>query len=55
MNTQYRSITLALKDFFGYLPGQSLQEFGAEIKALTTADKEWFVGEFVKLGISFTG
>lgn len=29
-----------LKEFFGFLPGQSLQQFGAELKALSDPEKQ---------------
>lgn len=34
-----RSFTAACKEFFGYKPGQTLTEFGQELKALTHQDK----------------
>ena len=44
------SFTAACKDFFGYQTGQTLGEFMAEVKELTTADREYFKKEFVKVG-----
>lgn len=40
----------ACKDFFGYKPGQTLQEFSAEIKALTPKDREDLIKEFKTVG-----
>jgi hypothetical protein len=37
------SYVKAMKDFFGFKPGQSLMEFAAELKALTPADKLEFI------------
>jgi hypothetical protein len=44
------SLTAALKDYFGYKPGQTLGEFMAECKALTDSDKAWLKKEFAKVG-----
>lgn len=44
------SLTAALKDYFGYKPGQSLGDFMAEVKALTVEDKAYFIREFAKVG-----
>ena len=44
------SLTAALKDYFGYKPGETLGDFMTEIKALTPEDKEYFKREFVKVG-----
>jgi hypothetical protein len=49
--TMIRStLTKALKDYFGYKPGQNLTDFMAEIKALTPEDKAYFRREFLKVG-----
>lgn len=45
------TFTKAVHEFFGKLPGQSLGEFQAEIKALTAEDRAYFVREFAKVGI----
>ncbi len=34
-----RPFTACMKEFFGYLPGQSLTEFGQELKKLSYEDK----------------
>lgn len=44
------TLTKALKDYFGYKPGQNLTEFMQEIKALTPDDRAYFKREFVKVG-----
>jgi hypothetical protein len=44
------SFTAALKDYFGYKPGQTLTDFMKECKELTPADREYFKKEFVKVG-----
>lgn len=44
------TLTKALKDYFGYRPGQNLTDFMAEIKALTPEDKSYFKREFLKVG-----
>lgn len=38
--TTTMSFTKAAKEFFGLLPGQKLQDFAAELKALPLADRE---------------
>lgn len=35
-------LTVALRDFFGLKPGQTLGEFAAEIRQLTADDKAFF-------------
>jgi len=42
--------TKAMSDFFGRKPGQSVGEFGAELKTLDQNDREYFVREFKKIG-----
>lgn len=48
---QEQSLTGRLSTFFGRLPGQSVSGFAQEIKALTPADRAWFVAEFNKAGM----
>lgn len=48
------TLTAALKDYFGYKPGQTLGEFMGEVKALTTDDREYFKREFVKVGYAIS-
>lgn len=42
--TQIKPIAFlaAMKEFFGYKPGQTLSGFKAELEALTDADREYF-------------
>ncbi len=40
----------ALKEYFGFKPGQNLTDFMAEIKALTPEDRAYFKREFAKVG-----
>lgn len=51
MKPAYPGLTPALLDFFGRQPGQTLQGFAAETKALTDADKAWFVEAFQAEGV----
>jgi len=44
------SLIAALKDYFGFKPGQTMTEFMAEIRELTQEDRDWFKREFVKVG-----
>jgi len=41
----------AMKDFFGLLPGQSVTQFGAELKALSDAEKHEFAEGLRAIGI----
>jgi hypothetical protein len=41
----------AMKDYFGLLPGQTVVQFGAELKALTVADKLEFANGLRSIGI----
>lgn len=45
------TFTKALKEYFGFKPGQNLTEFMGELKALTQDDREYFKREFLKVGI----
>jgi hypothetical protein len=44
------SLTTAMLDYFGKLPGQSTSQFAEELKALTDADKAYFRGALIALG-----
>jgi hypothetical protein len=39
MSQSKKAFTAACKEFFGFKPGQTLREFGEELKALTFNDK----------------
>jgi hypothetical protein len=41
----------AMKDYFGLLPGQTVMQFGAELKALTHDDKLDFARGLHAIGI----
>lgn len=49
--TKNRSFTSALKDFFGFRPGQNLKDFRDELSALTDADKLELHEGLAKVGI----
>lgn len=49
-----KTFVTALKDFFGYKPGQTAMEFVAEVKALSPDDRAYFKAEFAKIGIEIT-
>lgn len=49
------TFTKAIHEYFGKLPGQSLMELQAEVKALTPDDREYFKREFAKVGIEVIG
>jgi hypothetical protein len=42
----------AMKDFFGLRPGQTIMQFGAELRALTHQDKLDFAKELRSIGIN---
>lgn len=48
------SFIRACKEYFGFKPGQNLTGFMDEIKELTTADRDYFKREFVKVGYEIT-
>ena len=45
------SFVKAMKDYFGLLPGQTVLQFGAELKALSYMDKCEFANGLRALGI----
>ena len=48
------SFLMACKDFFGLKDGQTLTEFGQEVKKLTDADRNDLISEFAKVGYEIT-
>jgi hypothetical protein len=46
-----RTFTAAAKEYFGYKPGQTLTEFGQELKALSYEEKMDLAKEMRKIGI----
>ena len=48
---QKKSFTVAMKDFFGYKPGEGLAQFQAELKALTPDDRQYFYEGLKKVGV----
>lgn len=49
-----QTFATAMRKFFGSLPGQSLQDFMAELKKLDDNDRNYFRAEFLKIGIKIT-
>ena len=45
-----RSFTGQVRAYFGMKPGQTLSEFGREIKELSDADRKWFTEQFNAIG-----
>jgi hypothetical protein len=39
-----------MKDYFGFLPGQNMTAFFAELKALSAEDREWFKANLLSVG-----
>lgn len=48
--SQGRSFVAACKEFFGFKPGQTLKEFGEELKGLTHDDKMEIAAGLRELG-----
>lgn len=46
-----QSFTVAMKTYFGFLPGQQLTSFGKELQALSNADRTWFFEQLKANGI----
>lgn len=47
-----RSFTAAMKDAFGFAPGQGLKDFGQELKSLSPEDRAFFSAELTKAGFT---
>jgi hypothetical protein len=54
MDLKNMTFVMACNSFFGRKQGQSLQEFNAELKALTPKDREDMVVLFREVGIDAT-
>ena len=48
------TFVVACKQFFGLLPGQTLQQFAAELRQLTPGDKAELITLFAGIGIDAT-
>jgi hypothetical protein len=44
------SFVEAMKDYFGFLPGQNMTQFFAELKVLTPVERDWFKQNLVTVG-----
>lgn len=49
--TSGKSFMGEMKRYFGCLPGQTIQGFAAEMKALSYEEKLWFHAELIGQGI----
>jgi hypothetical protein len=49
----YNGLLSAIKDYFGFLEGQTLAQFSQECAALSSTDKVWFKAELAKAGYKF--
>lgn len=54
MDLKKMSFVMACNSHFGRKPGQTLQEFNQELKALTPKDREDLTAMFRELGIDAT-
>jgi len=48
-NKEYTSSAMAIRDFFGMKPGETISEFMEELKALTREDREELTRLLIKL------
>lgn len=44
------SFVEAMKDYFGFLPGQNMSQFFAELKVLTPDERQWFKDNLATVG-----
>lgn len=44
------AFSAAMKDYFGFLPGQTLSGFMQELKALNDSDRAWFKANLPSVG-----
>lgn len=51
---QPKTFMVAMREFFGLLPGQTSMEFGKEIVRLSKDDRAYFTAELAKVGINVT-
>jgi hypothetical protein len=54
MEGKKQTFVMACNSFFGRKPNQTLQEFNAELKALTPADRADFTKWFREVGIEIS-
>jgi hypothetical protein len=54
MDLKYTTFIMACREFFGNKPGQTLQEFAAEVRALTPEDRAEFIAMFRTVGYDAT-
>ncbi len=54
MDLKSMTFVMACNNFFGRKQGQSLQEFNAELKALTEKDRKDMIQMFMAVGIDAT-
>ncbi len=52
--SQPKSFVAAMKDYFGFQPGQTFGGFIAEVRALNDADKAYFTAELTRVGYTVT-
>lgn len=45
-----KTLVMACREFFGYLPGQTLKEFGDELKQLSQDERDEFGEMFENVG-----
>lgn len=53
-NLKHCTFIMACREFFGHKPGQTLQEFAAEVRALTAEDRQAFIAMFRTVGYDAT-
>ena len=45
-----KSFTAAMRDYFGFREGKTLQDFSQELRALTPQEKDWFKEQLETVG-----
>lgn len=48
---EQKSFVKAMRDQFGFRPGDTLKDFSAELRALTDKDRQELTEEFGKIGV----
>lgn len=51
---KHTTFIAAMRTFFGMMPGQTLQQFAAEVRELTAKDREDFIGMLRTVGFDAT-
>lgn len=50
MEMKQKSFLAAMKDYFGYKPGQTMQQFAEECRELDDEERKWFKDNLASVG-----